>query len=330
MFKSLVKFIQKTYDITIRCCRLDNEFENGPIGRWCDSHAIAREHIEPYAHYQNGVAERTNRTIRETAAPMVQETSISGQVSRIISEKGTELLRMSSIPENLWPEAIQHSVWLKNRTPARALRKTDVKTPYEALKGEKPTLTRGRIWGSRAYVTYPPEFRNRAEMTKLHVLVAGWVTSSDVKVRQCITSTLPRSTKSIELGLPGLKMERAWTTHTMSHAWKTGYQHPMSRSQTLAQTIFKKYPIPKEVSDILINILGCQSRRQTQNLKNLAMISELKTAMMREMRATLKEQDRKLDPNTLVNSDTLAWPSARLSTMRFEHRKRAVKPLMIK
>ncbi|KAF2175944.1 hypothetical protein K469DRAFT_478552, partial [Zopfia rhizophila CBS 207.26] len=30
VFKSLVKFIQKTYNITIRCCRLDNEFENGP------------------------------------------------------------------------------------------------------------------------------------------------------------------------------------------------------------------------------------------------------------------------------------------------------------
>lgn len=101
---------------------------------------------------------------------MVQETSIFGQVS----EKGTELLRVSSIPENLWPEAIQHAVWLKTRTPARALRKKDVRTPYEALKGDKPTLTRERIWGSRAYVTYPPEFRASAEMTKLHS-PRGWL-----------------------------------------------------------------------------------------------------------------------------------------------------------
>jgi hypothetical protein len=174
VFKSLVKFIQKAYNITIRCCRLDNEFENGPVGKWCDAHSITREPIEPYAHYQNGVAERTNRTIRERAAPMVQETSISGQVSKIISEKGTELLRISSIPENLWPEAMQHAVWLKNRAPARALRKKDAKTPYEALKGDKPTFTRERIWGSRAYVTYPPEFRNTAEMTKLHN-PRGWL-----------------------------------------------------------------------------------------------------------------------------------------------------------
>jgi hypothetical protein len=105
---------------------------------------------------------------------MVLETSISGQVSKIILEKGTELLRISSIPENLWPEAIQHAVWLKNRTPARALRKKDKKTPYEALKGDKPTLIRERIWGSRAYVTYPQEFRARAEMTKLHS-PRGWL-----------------------------------------------------------------------------------------------------------------------------------------------------------
>ncbi|KZZ88210.1 Ribonuclease H-like protein [Beauveria brongniartii RCEF 3172] len=174
VFKSLVKFIEKAYDITIRCCRLDNEFERGPVGRWCDAHAIAREPIEPYAHYQNGISERANRTIRERAAPMVQETSISGQVSKIISEKGTELMRISSIPENLWPEAIQHSIWLKNRTPARALRKKDARTPYEALRGDKPSLTRERIWGSRAYITYPTEFRSTAEMTKLHS-PRGWL-----------------------------------------------------------------------------------------------------------------------------------------------------------
>ncbi|KAI3129614.1 hypothetical protein CBS147330_5244 [Penicillium roqueforti] len=174
VFKSLVKLIQKVFNITIRCCRFDNEFERGPIGKWCNSHSIAREPIEPYAHYQNGVAERTNRTICEKAAPMVQETSISGQVSKIISEKGNELLRISKIPENLWPEAIQHAVWLKNRTPARALRKKDAKTPYEALRGMKPSLTRERIWGSRAYVTYPQELRHTAEMTKLHN-PRGWL-----------------------------------------------------------------------------------------------------------------------------------------------------------
>jgi hypothetical protein len=35
------------YNITIRCCCLDNEFERGPVGRWCDAHSIVREPIDP-------------------------------------------------------------------------------------------------------------------------------------------------------------------------------------------------------------------------------------------------------------------------------------------
>ena len=168
VFKSLVKIIQKAYNITIRYYRLDNEFKRGPVSKWCDTYSIVREPIKPYVYYQNRVAKRTNRIIREKTAPIVQETSISRQVSKIISAKGIELLQVSSIPENLWPEAIQHAIQLKNRTPARALRKKEAKTPYEALKGNKPTLTRERIWGSRAYITYPLEFRTSAEITKLH------------------------------------------------------------------------------------------------------------------------------------------------------------------
>lgn len=38
VFKSLVRFIQKAYNIIFWCCRLDNEFENGLVGRWCDTY----------------------------------------------------------------------------------------------------------------------------------------------------------------------------------------------------------------------------------------------------------------------------------------------------
>jgi hypothetical protein len=105
---------------------------------------------------------------------MMQETTISGQISEIISEKSTELLRVSSIPANLWPEAFQHAIWLKNRSPARALRKKDKKTPWEALYGQQPSLDRERIWGSRAYCAYPVEKRAAAAMTKLHH-PRGWI-----------------------------------------------------------------------------------------------------------------------------------------------------------
>lgn len=174
LFRSLHKRIERTYGFTIRSYRFDGEFANGPIGKWCEKHSIGTEPTQPYAHYRNGVAERNNRTIREKTAPLVQETNISGHLSKIISEKGTELLRVSSIPENLWPEAVEHGVWLKNRSPARALRKKEKKTPWEALKDDRPTLDRERIWGSRAYVTLPLESRAEAQNTKLHS-PRGWL-----------------------------------------------------------------------------------------------------------------------------------------------------------
>nr|ODN89536.1 hypothetical protein L203_02248 [Cryptococcus depauperatus CBS 7841] len=58
--------------------------------------------------------------------------------------------------------------------PARELRKKDAKTPYEALRRVRPTLTRERIWGSRAYVT-----SERNEEYSCMALAAGWVTPSE-------------------------------------------------------------------------------------------------------------------------------------------------------
>ncbi|WVN89332.1 uncharacterized protein L203_104554 [Cryptococcus depauperatus CBS 7841] len=60
--------------------------------------------------------------------------------------------------------------------PARELRKKDAKTPYEALRRVRPTLTRERIWGSRAYVT-----SERNEEYSCMALAAGWVTPSGVR-----------------------------------------------------------------------------------------------------------------------------------------------------
>jgi transposase InsO family protein len=157
IFKRLHKKIQRTHGFSTRMYRLDGEFSRGPIGRWIESKGMTLEDTAPYEHYQNGVAERANRIIREKAAPMIQEATITKRITKIITEESIALMRSCELPENLWPEAIEHAVWLKNRSPARALRKREKKTPWEAMFDDKPTLSRERIWGSRAYVTLPHE-----------------------------------------------------------------------------------------------------------------------------------------------------------------------------
>lgn len=161
------KQIERTHNIVIRRYRGDNEFNQGPWKRWSDKHGIKNESTAPYAHHQVGVSERANRTIREGAAALTQETALSGQLSTIITERGEELLRNSNLPQALWPEAVQHAVWLKNRAPTRALKNR--KTPWECLYGDQPDLSEEKIWGSRAYVPYTEEERRRRRATrKLH------------------------------------------------------------------------------------------------------------------------------------------------------------------
>jgi hypothetical protein len=48
------------------------------------------------------------------------------------------LLHASKLPKNLWGKAINHIVWLKNRTITHAL--PDGKTPYKMLYHKKPSL----------------------------------------------------------------------------------------------------------------------------------------------------------------------------------------------
>ena len=73
------------------------------------------------------VIERANRTI--------------GLIIRV-------LLIDTQLPEYLWPELFDTVLYLKNRSPNKAVRDM---TPYEALYGSKPNLSHLKIIGSALY-----------------------------------------------------------------------------------------------------------------------------------------------------------------------------------
>ncbi|KAG2075891.1 hypothetical protein BDR04DRAFT_976239, partial [Suillus decipiens] len=58
-------------------------------------------------------------------------------------------LHDSRIPCFLWGEAVRHAVWLKNRTPTKAL---DSATPLEVATSKKPDLQNVCPWGSKVWV----------------------------------------------------------------------------------------------------------------------------------------------------------------------------------
>jgi hypothetical protein len=171
VFRHLHRTIEKRNNITIRAYRLDNEFPlYGELRDWFQRHAISVENSVPYTHHMNGVAERGFRTNRERASAMLQEAtnSVSSTISKILGTRTEEAMRNVSLSETLWVEAFSHAIWIKNRSPSRALEGKI--TPWEAFYKLKPNLGIERIFGSRVYVTYPPEHRQKTLLQP-----RGWI-----------------------------------------------------------------------------------------------------------------------------------------------------------
>lgn len=168
----LHKKIERGQGITIRKYRCDNEFVQGIVTSFCEQNGVELEPTVPYAHHQNGTAERTHRTVRDKASAMMQDQTVCTQITSIITERGNELLRTGKIPEYLWPEAMAHATWLKNRAPTKSHKYK--RTPFELLHNIKPDLSKERVWGSRTYVTKPKEKREKDKDTKLQSQ-RGWL-----------------------------------------------------------------------------------------------------------------------------------------------------------
>ena len=91
-FWNLHKSIEKEHNITIRRYRTDNEFNTKVLDHWASKYGISWELSAPYQHHQVGVVERSHRVHRDMTAALLQELSVSGQIVRIIQERGTEML----------------------------------------------------------------------------------------------------------------------------------------------------------------------------------------------------------------------------------------------
>ncbi|KAJ0500497.1 putative RNA-directed DNA polymerase [Helianthus annuus] len=138
-FKKFKAKVEKESSFRIKMLRTDRggEFNSHKFSEFCSEAGIRRQLTAPYTPQQNGVVERRNRTIVE--------------MTRTI-------LKSMKVPDELWAEAVRHSVFLLNRIGTKSVRN---RTPYEAWKSSKPTLEHVRIFGCVAYV------KKLNEITKL-------------------------------------------------------------------------------------------------------------------------------------------------------------------
>lgn len=63
-------------------------------------------------------------------------------------EMTCSMLKATRVPNFMWGEAVRHATYLINRVPSRALKN---QTPYECLKGRKPSIGHIRVFGCVAH-----------------------------------------------------------------------------------------------------------------------------------------------------------------------------------
>jgi hypothetical protein len=78
-----------------------------------------------------------------------QQDGIPERLNGTIVGNARAMLFHSQLPKFLWAEAVSHAVWLKNRSPMKAL---NGKTPLEAIGDGKPDLSSLHEFGATVYV----------------------------------------------------------------------------------------------------------------------------------------------------------------------------------
>ena len=121
----LQKFVtyMKTKGITIQYMKSDLELRSQKVENLFTEHGIEWEPTAPDSPQQNGVAERTFRTLFE-------------RVRAILHDSG--------MPQKFWAEAVAYVLYCKWRLPIKLLGN---KTPYEAWHGTKPDVSHLRPFG---------------------------------------------------------------------------------------------------------------------------------------------------------------------------------------
>ena len=115
---------------------------------------VRHEFTVPKTPEQNGVAERMNRTLVETARSMLAD---------------------SKLPQKFWAEALSTAVYLRNRSPTKSV--ADM-TPYEAWMGEKPNVEHLLIFGCVVYAHVAKDERKKLDLKERKCVFLGYGTET--------------------------------------------------------------------------------------------------------------------------------------------------------
>ena len=137
--------------------RTDNggEYLSSAFQNYLKEKGIRHELTVPHSPQQNGVSERMNRTLVESARSMIAHAGLSNI---------------------FWAEAISAAAYVRNRLPTTALKEGE--TPYERWYGRKPDVSHFRVFGCMAYAHVPDCERRKLDAKSKKMRFVGYSLTS--------------------------------------------------------------------------------------------------------------------------------------------------------
>ncbi|CAL2254172.1 unnamed protein product [Prunus armeniaca] len=129
VFKKFYAMLTNQYDAKVKTFQTDGggEFTSTLFTAFLDSKGVNHHLSCPHTPQQNGLAERKNRHVIDTAIT---------------------LLSAASLPTKFWVHSVAHAVYLINRMPSEVL---NHQSPFLKLFGHAPNVQHLRVFGTAVY-----------------------------------------------------------------------------------------------------------------------------------------------------------------------------------
>ena len=148
--------VERSTNQKLKALRTDNvgEYMSTEFQTYLKKEGVRHELAVPKTPEQNGVAERMNRTLVEGFRAMLAD---------------------ARLPHRFWAEALSTPVYLRNRSPAMAVKGM---TPFEALTGEKPNVEHLRVFRCAAYAHVAKDDRKKLDVKSRKCILLGYGTET--------------------------------------------------------------------------------------------------------------------------------------------------------
>lgn len=186
-FKIFHAWLERKLDCILRTVQSDNGGEYIGIRDYLEEKGIEHRMSLPSSPNLNGMVERANRTIMESARSMLEH---------------------ASLPRKFWAEAVVHAARIRNMFFCP---RNQFITSYELMTDRKPDVSYLRVFGSLGWYHVPRERRKKLDAkSELGIMIACqenrqyklWIPSRNVAV-------LSRDVTIVEHNFPGAQLERS-------------------------------------------------------------------------------------------------------------------------